>query len=295
MNCWIFIVTTHKDYNLSGEEIFNQRMQDCFWGLGEKTPNRKNLRGDDKVVFYIGEPRKVFGGTATLASPSFELNESLREQYAHGKEFYTSDYGVLLKDIDIWQKPKNVDGLIHHLKFIEKKEFWGGYFQGGVRQIPEEDFKTIIGEKSLVDQIGASRDIENPAEFALEAHLEEFLYQNWGKINWGSNLSLYSTDEQNGRQFPAGPWSIDFLAIDEDNNDIVVIELKRGKTSDAAVGQILRYTSWVKENIANALQNVRGIIVAKEIDDALKYAVNDLSHIEIKKYNVDFRLHSFEK
>jgi len=49
-------------------------------------------------------------------------------------------------------------------------------------------------------------------------------------------LELYKTDELGGRQFPSGTWSIDFLAIDKDNNDLVVIELKRGKTSNSTVG-----------------------------------------------------------
>ena len=77
------------------------------------------------------------------------------------KNFICADYGVLLKDIDIWQKPKPTEELIPHLKFIENKEFWGAYLQGGIRQITEEDFKTIIGEKSLVEQIITSKDLES--------------------------------------------------------------------------------------------------------------------------------------
>ena len=295
MNYWIFTVTTHKDYNITGEEIFNQRMEDRFWGLGERTPNRQNLSEGDKVVYYIGVPQKVFGGTTTLASPSFKLNDSQKKQYGHGTEFYEEDYGVFLKDIDIWHAPKSVEGLIPRLEFIENKQFWGAYFQGGVRQITEGDFKIIIGEKSLVEQIATSKDIESQTEFALETHLEEFIYLNWGKINWGSKLELYETEEQNGRQFPAGTWSIDFLAIDKNTSELVIIELKRGKTSDATVGQLLRYINWIKENVANDAQNVRGIIIAKEVDDALKYAVKNLDYIEIKRYKVDFQLSSFAK
>ena len=96
-------------------------------------------------------------------------------------------------------------------------------------------------DKSLVEKILSTEDVENQAEFALEAQLEDFIYKNWNAINWGDNLKLYETDGQDGRQFPAGPWSIDLLAVDEGNNDLVVIELKRGKTSDATLGQVLRY------------------------------------------------------
>ena len=296
MNCWIFTVTSHRDYNLTGEEIFNRRMQDRFWGLGERTPNRQNLSEDDKVVYYVGTPKKAFVGTVTLASPCFELNDSQMRQYGRGIEFYSENrYGVLLKDIEIWHVPKPAEELIPHLKFIENKQFWGAYLQGGVRQITEEDFRVIIGEISLVERIVAAKDLESPPEFALETHLEEFIYQNWGEINWGSKLELYETDEQKGRQFPAGTWSIDFLAIDKSTNDLVVIELKKGKTSYATVGQIQTYINWVKENVADDGQNVRGIIIAKKVDDRLKYAVKNLEYIELKEYKVDFQLSAFPK
>ncbi len=292
MNYWIFVVkgVTFDNETHTGEEIFSQRMKDEFWGLAERTPYRRILSEDDRVVFYIGFPQKVFAGTATLASPFFELNEAQIKQYGHGTEFYENEYGVLLKDIDICPQKRSIEELVPNLTFIENKGAWGTYLQTGVRQIPEEDFRTIMGEKTLVEQITTAKDIESPEEFALETHLEDFIYQNWEKINWGSKLELYKTGEQDGRQFPAGPWSIDFLAIDKDTKDFVVIELKKGKTSDAAVGQIQRYINWVKENVADAGRNVKGILIAKEVDDALRYGVKNLDYIKIKKYKVDFQL-----
>lgn len=121
MNYWIFTVTGHKldDESHTAEDIFKQRMEDKFWGIGEKTPNRKNLQKDDKLVYYIGLPHKVFGGTSVLASSCFELNEHQKKQYGHGKQFYTSDYGVFLEEIDIWSKPKLVEDLVPFLTFIE--------------------------------------------------------------------------------------------------------------------------------------------------------------------------------
>jgi len=291
MNYWIFIVTEHKEVGLKAEEIFLQRMTDSFWGLGEKTPNRRNLVQDDKVVYYVGNPIMFFAGTAALKTSSFKLSDEQKNQYGHNNPFYISEYGVELKDIHVWSTPKSVIDLVPQLSFIDNKEFWFSYFQGGVRQITEEDYKTIIGERytSLVEQISTAKDIESQAEFALEAHLEEFIYQNWTSINWGSKLELYKTDETDGRQFPAGTWSIDFLAIDKDKGDIVVIELKRGKTSDSTVGQILRYINWVKDTIAKSGQSVRGIIIAKDVDEALKYAVKN-TDIIVKTYKVDFQL-----
>lgn len=292
MNYWIFIVTEKKIDNKTykAEEIFNQRMKDKFWGIGEKTPNRIFLKKEDKIIYYIGLPKIVFAGTSKLASNCFNLDTSDKEKYSHRKEVYKTDYGVLLDEIDIWDDPKSVKELVPKLKFIENKEYWYSYFQGGVRSITEEDCGIIIGKEEIIPE-----DIESQTEFALETHLEEFIYKNWSNINWGSNLELYKIEEQDGRQFPAGTWSIDFLAIDKDKNDLVVIELKRGKTSDSIVGQLLRYINWVKENVAEKDQNVRGMIIARNIDNALNYSIKSLDFVEVKTYKVGFKLLSFEK
>lgn len=291
---WIFTVKPQRDGSklLAPDEILEQRIKDRFWGLAENTPSRKSLSEGDQVVFYLGIPRKQFAARAKLASGSFRLNQEQRKQYSHGKELYLTDHGVQLHEAAMWETPIAVEEVIPKLAFIENKKNWGAYFQGGIRQLTEEDFKRITGDlkPSLADRLAESRDIESQAEFALEDHLEEFIYQNWSKINWGSKLELYKIGDQDGRQFPAGTWSIDFLAVDQSNNELVVIELKRGQTSDSTFGQVSRYMSWVKENIAKEGQKVRGIVVAREIDDALIYAVKSSRDVRIKRYKVDFQL-----
>ncbi|MCP4231349.1 MAG: DUF1016 family protein [bacterium] len=299
MKYWIFIVCDHKDGKdiLTSERIFKQRMEDMFWGIGRKTPNRKQLSKGDIVIFYLGNPLMEFAGTAELSSPTFKLSRKQREEYGHNIDYFTMDSGVELTEIDIWETRKKVKALTPELDFIENEEYWFAYFQGGVRQIPEKDYRTIVfgRESTLTERLKTTKDIESESEFALEAHLEEFIYNNWPNIGWGSKLELYRTEEQDGRQFPAGLWSIDFLAKDEKTNDLVVIELKKGKTSDAIIGQINRYINWVKENVAEPEQDVRGIIVAKEVDEALKYGIKGLDWIDVKTYQVDFRLHPFDK
>ncbi len=299
MNYWIFIVTAHKvdGESYSADEIFQQRMADRFWGLGEKTPNRRALQQGDQVVFYIGVPRKVFAGSATLSTDSFKLPQHEQEQMSHGRKFYRAEYGVRLESPQIWDKPRGVEDLVPGLEFIENKKSWFAYFQGGVRQISEHDFRTITEGRELTILAGprTAMDIESESEFALETHLEEFIDQNWNNIDFGSNLVRCRTDEQDGRQFPAGPWSIDFLCTDGGSGYFVVIELKRGKSSDSTVGQTLRYMSWVKENLARADQKVRGVIIAKEVDEALRYAVKHLPDVDVLTYKVNFKLSPFKK
>ena len=120
--------------------------------------------------------------------------------------------------------------------------------------------------------------------------LEEFIDRNWSNIDWGSTLELYKTPKHGGRRFPAGTWIIDFLARDADTDDLVIIQLRRGETSDSSVGQLLRYASWVREKVAAENQNVRGIIITKRADAALEYAVRNLAFVEVKTYEIGFQL-----
>src|SRR6266487_220218 len=125
MNYWIFTVTQRRvdGETLEAEEILKQRLADKFWGLGERTPNRRSLKQGDRVVFYVGGvPLKVFAATATLATDSFVLSDEQRDRYSHGIPLYRVDYGVLLEDIELWESPRLVKELIPALKFIENKE-----------------------------------------------------------------------------------------------------------------------------------------------------------------------------
>jgi predicted RNA-binding protein len=292
MNYWTFTVTSHKSdgREFTAEEVLKQRTEDEFWGLGEKTPNRKNVEQGDRIVFYVGNPLKSFAASATLATGAFKLSKEEQDKLSHGTQYYRTPYGVRLQDIRVWSERKPVVNLLSDLDFIENKEFWGSYFQGGIRGIGEADFERIIGSIGPTLSRNPVENIESTAEFALETHLEEFLDRNWESIDFGLPLKKYDVEGQSGRQFPAGPWSIDFLCVDNKSGDFVVIELKKGQTSDATVGQIARYMSYVKKNLAKPEQCVQGVIVAKDVDDALRYAIEAVPNVRVMTYRVDFKL-----
>lgn len=86
----------------------------------------------------------------------------------------------------------------------------------------------------------------------------------------------------------AGGGFIDILATDTDGA-FYVFELKRAKTPDAVIGQIVRYTAWVTKNIANG-KPVHGIIVAKEITEQLKDSRVIVPNINLFQYQVAFTL-----
>jgi len=84
-----------------------------------------------------------------------------------------------------------------------------------------------------------------------------------------------------GRQYPTSVGDIDILCKDK-NGNFAVIELKKDKGSYKVVGQIQKFMAWVEENLAKD-EKVRGIIVVREHDQGLEYAIKGSKFpIEIK-------------
>lgn len=133
--------------------------------------------------------------------------------------------------------------------------------------------------------------IEDPAIFALEKHLEDFLVQNWNYTELGQRYDIYEEDgELIGQQYPSDTGPIDILAISKDKKEILVVELKRGRASDVVVGQILRYMGYIQADLAEENQTVRGIIIAMEDDPRIKRALSLTPSIDFYKYEVSFKL-----
>ncbi len=86
---------------------------------------------------------------------------------------------------------------------------------------------------------------------------------------------------------PAG--EIDLLCTDEDNN-LVVIELKRNRAPDTTVTQLDRYLAWVERNIAKPGQGVRGIIIARKHGDHVVHSASRKADIELWTYDLTLTL-----
>jgi hypothetical protein len=58
---------------------------------------------------------------------------------------------------------------------------------------------------------------------------------------------------------------------------------------DQTIGQLLRYIGWVRKHLAGS-DPVQGMIICREADDALRYALNAVSNVDVKLYEVEFWL-----
>ena len=131
---------------------------------------------------------------------------------------------------------------------------------------------------------------ESQSQFVLEKYLEEFIVSNFKSI-FGSSLEIFADEEgAHGQQYPTEIGVIDILAWNNAKKSYVVIELKKGRPSDQVVGQVLRYMGWVKANLCKSGQSVRGLVICREPDQRLNYAVSMLQNVGVKYYRVAFEL-----
>jgi len=154
-----------------------------------------------------------------------------------------------------------------------------------------EEIEILIGGNKPPTIICSDDTVEDPSVFALEKHLEDFLVQNWKQTELGKNYDIYEEDgELVGQQYQSDTGPIDILAISKDKKSLLVVELKKGRVSDNVVGQILRYMGYVKEELAEESQEVKGVIIALDDDIRIKRALSVTNNIEFYRYQVNFRL-----
>lgn len=150
-----------------------------------------------------------------------------------------------------------------------------------------EEIESLID----LDLDGIHEPGPDPAVFALESMLEEFLVTNWSKTLLGERFDIFTDgDELIGRQYPTDTGPMDILAISKDKKTLLVVELKRDKASDKVVGQIQRYMGYVLDDIATEDQDVRGAIIALEDDVRIRRALRVAPNIDFYRYEVGFRL-----
>lgn len=160
-----------------------------------------------------------------------------------------------------------------------------------VTKYAEEIEQLIGGNKTAAIIIEDGEVIEDPTVFAMEKHLEEFLVSNWKQTPLGKKYNIYEEDgEIVGQQYPTDTGPMDILAISKDKKTLLVVELKRGRASDAVVGQVLRYMGYVKEELAEKGQAVKGMVIALQDDQKLRRALAMVDAVDYYRYEVSFKL-----
>lgn len=148
----------------------------------------------------------------------------------------------------------------------------------------------IVGWDEIARRREAKNSISNlTVDDILEKQIEDHIVENFSILFPG--WSIYSTqDKVEGNNERAGVYfyteagQIDILSSD-DNGDLVVIELKRNKAPDSVIAQVDRYIAWVENNLAEAGQRVRGLIIANSTDKRLAYTLSRRDDIDFWAYS----------
>ncbi|MCX5868366.1 MAG: EVE domain-containing protein [Proteobacteria bacterium] len=236
---------------------------------------------NDKVIYYIMGLQK-FGAIARITGEYYEDHSKV---WIDDEEMWParrpSEPEIVLQDDELIDAKR----LVPDLSFIKKKEFWGVYFQGSIREIPEEDFCLIESE---MRKIMAERKIvqEQPDKIVRKKKIGEDGYQ---KLILGLPLNSKSLHDRLAEMLEQiGSW-MDFntqtkYKISPDHSYQLDVAWLRGKNPEVAVEiQISGNITEAKDRLAQARKfNYRKVVIV--------LMENDLKRLNsLMKYEPDLR------
>jgi hypothetical protein len=137
--------------------------------------------------------------------------------------------------------------------------------RGRLAKISAEDALKIEIAQRIYERLGfgsTERDV-----IILEKGLEEAIKPNLPRLG----LKLGSDAIRQQFSMGVGVGRSDLICEDGCGN-LIVLELKRGRSSAEVIGQVLRYVEFVRENIARVGQQVHGWVVTGSYDEGLRLA-----------------------
>lgn len=205
--------------------------------------------------------------------------QAIRKMDVKWNKNYTSTVrrGFIVR---LLQSKNLLDEFIETYWVIGKSSFGESHIRFVLRLADE--FENYMAD-NLPEEDSLSSEEESSFEFALESHLRDFLAKDLEHIEPG--LKLYNSEHRNGIEYPVDGGRIDILAIDK-NNNFVVIELKLSQGRNKVLGQLLYYMGWVDANLSRS--PCRGIVIASEISKELLTAVSRAPGVKLYVYKMSF-------
>lgn len=228
-----------------------------------KAPDATFTR-QDAINWFAQKYPKIKVGTVTAHLTRLSTN-------ARSRTHYSAKPG---EDDVLYQ----IDGshYRHYRPSQDPPPIYMGQATGEPAKVPEGEDEETMAQPSSAG-----------GEFAYEADLRNYLAKNLNKLEPG--LRVYEEEGITGIEFPVGGRFIDILATDA-KGGLVVVELKVSRGYDRVVGQLMRYVAWIKKNLAEQSQNVRGVIVAREISEDILVACSMVPGVELFEYELSLSL-----
>lgn len=151
------------------------------------------------------------------------------------------------------------------------------------KYLHDDNFQSNINElkNTIIDDDDVNTyEEESLQRFALERDMQANLRRNIKSLD----ACLEIIDDGAERSVNSG--LIDITCQDEDS--LVVVELKAGKADSRSIGQILGYMGDLLQDEENQRQ-VRGILVAHDFDKRARAAARVVPTLLLKKYSIEFQ------
>jgi len=191
--------------------------------------------------------------------------------HQHNQQAWFVDYENELDWISVYGDPERHGSIVDAVEYYEKRN-----------RVAKASEALLAGTRR-----GLIRERVRPDEYTerrvREKLLEIYLADNLHELEDGLEFL--------GRQLstPTGP--LDLLARDR-RGRFVVIELKRDRAADKVVAQLQRYVGHIRTEHSTGPRGVRGMIVGRRIDRALRAAVSGNVTFAINLYQHDTQFHA---
>ena len=238
----------------------------------------KNMEKDDQKSFPIGKA------------------------YDFAKDNGLGDQGKKIQDLEFDGVPQKRERIIRkgylirlfgdhgiYSGFITKYWPYGATTDGKRRREYCVKLADEYRDSDQSDNESDGEGILESAEFAIEAHLRDFLAKGNNLSQIEPGLHLYKFDDKAGVEYVINNGRIDILAVDL-SGGLVVIELKLRQGRNKALGQLLYYMGWIDHNIGTKTAPCRGLIVANDIPEELKIAVSQVPRVTLARYKMNFSI-----
>ncbi len=138
---------------ITNEENWKVIKQKNIWGVPERHRNTiAKAKPGDKLLIYLKQERDK----DTIKEPRIiAVYEVASEVFRDSSRIFKTPQGmgnetfplrIELKPVKIFDKPVEFKPLIPKLKFITNKKKWSGHLMGkAMREVPEEDYRLIVG------------------------------------------------------------------------------------------------------------------------------------------------------
>lgn len=246
---WVF---SNKPAGAYGGNLWDMEkiLKSQRYAIKESENNRRHVKPGDAV--YFRSYGHAFIGRCVIAGAWKKTPKSQQKWQVVAGTFP-------ITEIEIWSRPLP--------QALVMRDLSNQNYRRRIVKITREDGLMIETAQRVYARLGFGDADDNI--LLLEKGLEEAIKPNLAKLD----LKLANKTIQQQFSMGIGVGRSDLICVDG-RGDLVVVELKRGMASDEAIGQVLRYMGWMRENVAVQGQQVHGCIVAGDYDEQLRLAAS---------------------